>query len=187
MAVMQGPWQRLMWYSEAAAGAPLAVLDVDRAGSEREQPTYEVHRLVDARCRRVRPEVPAPVVRQLPRPLDPREVVVERDLDVRVALVVLEPHVERRLEALDQVALEEERLADGIRHRVLEVLDSIDHGSDQVLLEAGGFLLPVAAHAVAQALRLADVQHAAACVLHQVHAGPVGQLLEDRLELGGHR
>src|SRR4029077_11508988 len=60
------------------------------------------------------------------------------------------------------------------------------HGSDEVLLEAGGLLLPVAAHAVAQALRLADVQHASARILHEVHAGPVGQLPEDRLELWGH-
>ena len=54
---------------------PLAVLDVDRAGPEREQPADEVHRLVDARGRRVRPEVAAPVVDQLARPLDAREVV----------------------------------------------------------------------------------------------------------------
>ena len=50
----------------------------------------------------------------------------------------------------------------------------------------GGLLLPVAAHAAAQALRLADVQHLAPRVLHQVHAGAVGQVGEGRLELGGH-
>ena len=91
-----------------------AVLDVDRAGPEREQPADEVHRLVDARCRGVRPEVAAAVVDQLARPLDPRELVAERHLDVRIALVVLEPDVEPRLVALDQVGLEEQRLGDRV-------------------------------------------------------------------------
>ena len=61
---------------------PLAVADVDRAGPEREEPPDEVHRLVDARGRGVRPEVAAAVLGQLPGPLDPREVVAEGDLDV---------------------------------------------------------------------------------------------------------
>ncbi len=82
----------------------LALLDLDRAGPEREQPADEVHRLVDARRGRVRPEVAAAVVGQLARALDAREVVAQRDLDVRVALVVLEADVEARLVALDQVA-----------------------------------------------------------------------------------
>ena len=81
----------------------LALLDLDRAGPEREQPSDEVHRLVDARRRGVRPEVAAAVVRQLAGALDPREVVGQGDLDVWVALVVLEPDVEARLVALDQV------------------------------------------------------------------------------------
>ena len=94
---------------------PLALGDVDRAGAEREDPADEVHRLVDAARRRVRPEVAAAVGRQLAGPLDAREVVGERDLDERVGLVVLEADVEARLEALDEVRLEEERLADACR------------------------------------------------------------------------
>ena len=91
-----------------------AVLDVDRAGPEREEPADEVHRFVDARRRRVWPEVAAAVVDQLAGPLDPRELVAEGDLDVRVALVVLEPDVEARPVALDQVGLEQERLRDRV-------------------------------------------------------------------------
>ena len=49
---------------------PDAVLDVDRAGPEREEPADQVHRLVDARRRGVRPEVAAAVVDELARPLD---------------------------------------------------------------------------------------------------------------------
>ena len=111
---------------------PLPVLDVDRAGPEREQPSDEVHRLVDAGRRGVRPEVPAPVVDQLPGPFDAREVVGQRDLDVRVALVVLQADVEARLEPLDEVVLEEERLADAIDLGDLDVGDAVDDAPDPV-------------------------------------------------------
>ena len=160
---------------------PLAVLDVDRAGPEREQPPDEVHRLVDARRRGVRTEVAAAVGRQLAGPLDPREVVGQGDLDVRVALVVLEPDVEARLVALDEVGLEEQRLADRVDLGDLDVDDPIDDLADaMVSAVAGDLLLPVAADAVAQALGLADVQDVAPGVLHQVHAGAVRESVERR-------
>ena len=123
---------------------PLAVLDVDRAGPEREQPPDEVHRLVDAGRRGVRPEVAAAVVGQLAGALDPREVVAQGDLDVRVALVVLEPDVEPRGVALDQVGLEEERLRDRVGHRELDVGDPVDDAPDPVDLATDRLLLPVA-------------------------------------------
>ena len=165
---------------------PLAVPDVDRAGPEREQPTDQVHRLVDARRRGVRPEVATAVVDQLAGPLHPREVVAERDLDVRVALVVLEPDVEARSVALDQVGFEEERLGDRIGLGHLDVDDPVDDRTDPVDLARRDCLLPVRADAVAQALRLADVDDVAALVLHQVDAGLVGQLGQGGFELGGH-
>ena len=164
----------------------LALPDVDGAGPEREEPPDQVHRLVDGAGRRVRPEVAAAVVDELAGPLDTREVVGQRDLDVRVALVVLEADVEARLEALDEVDLEEQRLADRVGHRVLDVRDPVDDGPDPVALGRAALLLPVAADAVAQALGLADVEDVAAAVLHEVDAGAVGQVLEGRLEGGGH-
>ena len=87
-----------------AVERPLPFPDVDGAGAEREQPPDEVHRLVDAARRGIGPEVAAAVGRQLAGPLDAREVIPERDLDERVALVILEPDVEAGLVALDQVA-----------------------------------------------------------------------------------
>ncbi len=89
---------------------PLAVADVERAGPEREEAADQVHRLVDAARRGVRTEVPAPVRDEPARPLDPGKVLAQADLDVRIALVVLEPDVEARLEPLDEVRLEEQRL-----------------------------------------------------------------------------
>ena len=161
----------------------LPVLDIDGARPEREQPPDQVHRLVHRRRRRVRPEVPAAVVGQLAGALDAREVVGPGDLDVGVALVVLEADVEARLVALDQVRLEEERLADRVGDRVFDVGDSIHGGLDAQRRPAAP-PLPVAAHTMTEALRLADVEHLALGVLHEVHAGPVGEILEGRLELG---
>ena len=165
-----------------------AVLDVDGAGPEREQAAHEVHRLVHRARRRVRPEVPAAVVGQLAGALDAREVVAQRDLDVRVALVVLEADVEPRAEPLDQVRLEQEGLGDRVDLGDLEVRHPVDGLADLVIPAAAArrLLLPVAANAAAQALGLPDVQHLALRVLHQVHAGPVGQVGEGRGELGGH-
>ena len=188
---MHGPWQRLMWYSRHGRwSARSPSLDVDRAGPEREQPADEVHRLVHRRRGCVRPEVARPVVHELARPLDAREVVGERDLDVRVALVVLEPDVEPRPEALDEVRLEQQGLGHRIGQGVLDVGDAVDHFPDPVDVTEGArrrLLLPVRAHPAAEALRLADVQHVAALILEQVDARPVGQSLEGRLELRGHR
>jgi hypothetical protein len=109
-----------------------------------------------------------------------------RDLDERVALIVLEPDVVSRAVALDEVDLEQERLADRVGHRVLEVGDPIDDAADELALTAACLLLPVAPDAVAQALGLTHIDHRPAGVLHQVHAGPVGQSRERGFEVGGH-
>jgi hypothetical protein len=100
-------------------------VDVQRARPKREDAADEVHRLVDAARRRVRPEVAAAVGRKLARPLDPREFLA-RDLDERVALVVLETDVVARPMPLDEVDLEKQRLADRVGHRVLEIGDLVD-------------------------------------------------------------
>ena len=166
-----------------------AVLDVDRAGPEREQAADEVHRLVDRARAGVRPEVAAAVVRQLAGALDAREVVGEGDLDERVALVVLEADVEARLEALDEVGLEEERLGDVVDLGDLDIGDPVDARPDDVLAARDGdaaLALPVAPDAVTQALRLADVEHLARGVLHEVDAGPVREIGQRGRELGGH-
>jgi hypothetical protein len=165
----------------------LALADVDRAGPEREQPPDEVHGLVHARGGGIRAEVAAAVVGQLARPLHAREVVGQGDLDVRVALVVLEPDVEARPVALDEVRLEQQRLRDRVGERVLDVDNLVDDGADPLRVGTRRRpLLPVAPDAIAQALRLADVQHLVPGVLHQVDARTVGQLGEDGGQLRGH-
>ncbi len=95
--------------------------DVDRAGPEREEAADQVHRLVDARRGRVWAEVAAPVVDQLARALDAREVVRVGHLDIGIALVVLEPDVEPRPIPLDEVRLKQEGLRDRVGQGDLEV------------------------------------------------------------------
>ena len=164
----------------------LAVADVDGAGAKREEAPDQVHRLVDRRCRRIRPEVATAVVDELPGALDAREVVGHRDLDVGVALVVLEPDVEPRLVALDELGFEEQRLADRVRQGVVDLRDAVDNLPNAMAFHRAGLLLPVAPHPAAQALGLADIDDLPARVLHEVHAGPVGQVLEGGFELWGH-
>jgi hypothetical protein len=166
---------------------PLALVDIDRAGPEREEAPDEVHCLVDAAGRGVRPKIPAAVPGQLSRALDAREVVAQGDLDEGVALVVLEPHIEARLEALDEVRLEEEGLAHVVGQGDLDIDDTVQRGLDPEGHLAGAALLPVGAHATAQALCLADVQDASSGVAHEVDARLVGQVGQDRGELRSHR
>ena len=169
-----GPLQRAL---------PLA--DLDGAGAEGEDAPDEVHRLVHAAGRGVGAEVAAAVGRQLARALDAREVVGQGDLDEGVRLVVLEADVEARLEALDEVGLQEECLAHRVGQGRLDVGDLVDGRLDaQRGRRAAG--LPVLAHAVAEALGLAHVEHPAGVVLEEVHAGLVGQVLEGGLQSWGH-
>ena len=168
----------------------LTLVDVDGAGAEGEQAADEVHGLVDAAGRCVRPEVAAAVLGQLAGAFDAREVLGQADLDEGVALVVLEAHVEARLVALDEVGLEQQRLADGVGQGVVDAGDPVDGLLDAQRWRTAAAGLPVLAHAAAQALRLAHVEHPAAGVLHQVDAGVIGQVVERRPDLwlhGHHR
>jgi hypothetical protein len=93
-----------------------------------------------------------------------------------MVLVVAEPHVVRRLVALDEVVLEGERLHLAVGDHEVEVGDLVDHPALVELGRARG--LEVGPHAVAQHAGLSDVQDPALRVLEQVDAGPARQLLE---------
>ena len=144
--------------------------DVEVAGPEREDLAQQLQRLVDARGRCVRAEVPAPVTDQPSRPNDPREVLAQRDLHERVALVVAQPDVEPRSVLLDEVALEEVRLADRVGDDVLDVRDLLGHPRRSARPPARA-APKYERDAAAQGVRLADVQDASRRVLHEVHAG----------------
>ena len=71
----------------------------------------------------------------LAREVDPREVLVERDRDVRIGLVVAQADVEARLVLLDEVLLGQQRLGLGVDDERLDVVDHrpADRGPPRVL------------------------------------------------------
>src|SRR5262249_42856840 len=80
------------------------------AGAEHEDLAKQIERLAHALGVAVGAEVDALATVALAREVDAREVLVERDADVRVGLVVAQPDVEARLVLLDEVLLGEQRL-----------------------------------------------------------------------------
>ncbi len=143
------------------------------ARTELEGPVQHVERLAHLLRVRVRAEVDGPPPVPLAREHDPRVLVLHGDGDVGERLVVAEPHVEGRAVALDQVLLQVERfrLRRGDDH--LDVAHPLDQAADALPCVARA--VEVAAHATAQALRLADVQHLASLPAEEVHAGPDGE------------
>ena len=107
---------------------------------------------------------------------DAREVLIERQLDVQVVLVIAQSDIEPRPVPLDHGLLEHERLLLGRGRDHLELVDARDHGGDVLRQHARG--LEVIRHAVAQAQRLTHVDDARLDVAHQVDARGVGQRLE---------
>ena len=95
------------------------------AGAVQEDLAEQVERLAHALRVRVRAEVGAVAAVALAREVDAREVLVERDRDVRVRLVVAQPDVEARPVLLDEVLLGEQRLGLGARHDELDALDLV--------------------------------------------------------------
>ena len=141
------------------------------AGAEQEDLAEQVERPAHALGVRVRAEVGALAAVALAREVDAREVLVERDRDVRIRLVVAQPDVEARLVLLDEVLLGEQRLGLGLRRRAYSMWSICVEQLVGRTRRAG----EVRGHALADRLRLADVDHAPARVAEQVDAGLVGQ------------
>ena len=141
------------------------------AGAQQEDLAEHVERRARALGVRVRAEVGARAAVALAREVDAREVLVHRDRDVRVALVVAQADVELRLVALDQVLLGEQRLGLARQQQHVDVVRLLDHLDGAARDRVG----EVARDALLQRARLADVDDLAGGVLEEVDAGPVGQ------------
>ena len=97
--------------------------------------------------------------------------------EIRIGLVVPEKDVVARAERLDQVVLEQQRLALGARDRRLDGRYVRDHH-----LRAGRDtrgLLEVRRDALPEIERLADVQHFPGRIEHAVYTGKVRQAGDD--------
>ena len=145
---------------------------VQRAGAQAVDTVCHVQNgLLDV-DRRVRPEILRSVAHEPPGRLHARERLVA-DHDPRVGLVVLEQDVVARLEALDHVVLEQERLALAGDDRVAQVGDPGDH--DPHFRALVRFRREVGVDPPVQVFRLAHVDHLSVGAQKLVDAGRLGQ------------
>ena len=153
---------------------------VQRAGAQAVDTVCHVQNgLLDV-DRRVRPEILRSVAHEPPGRLHARERLVA-DHDPRVGLVVLEQDVVARLEALDHVVLEQERLALAGDDRVAQVGDPGDH--DPHFRALVRFRREVGVDPPVQVFRLAHVDHLSVGAQKLVDAGRLGQQGDLLLEL----
>jgi hypothetical protein len=149
--------------------APVAAEHRIAAGAQREDPLQRAERAAQPGARGVRAEVERSVARELPRLGEAWIGLGRVEAEREVLLVVAQPHVEARLVLLDQLVLEEQRLLHVRGGDHLEVGDAVHQ--ERNLVAAVAAAVEVAAHARAQALRLADVEHGPLGVAEDVDAG----------------
>ncbi len=142
------------------------------AGAEHEHLAEHLERRADPLGVAIGAEVGAVAPVALAGEVDPREVLVQRDRDVRIGLVVAQADVEARLVLLDEVLLGEQRLGVGVDDQRLDLLDHVE----QAAPPAGARIAEMRRDSLADRLGLADVDDLAAGVAEQVHTGLIGQL-----------
>ena len=136
----------------------------------------QLHALVHRARRRIGAKIARAVLRDAPRDHDTRILVGERDLEIWIALVILEADVVARTMLLDEVALQDQRLDFRVCEDRLEVGDLRHHRTHlrRLMLAA----LEVLPHTVLQDDRLADIDDAPLRVLHDVDARRIRQQFE---------
>ena len=160
--------------AQALVGPKLGI----RAGPDRKRAQQQVERASDGPHVGVGAEVAHAAAFAPPdhRRLGP--VVVHGQRQPRVALVVLEPDVEPRLELLDQIVLEQERLGLGPDDHPLDVVGGLHHLSgapSQV-----GWILEVRVHPGPERLGFPYVEDAAVPVDELVGTRHVGDRTGER-------
>ena len=153
-------------------GAREFAVNLDVAGAELECPVDEVDGAPRERGREKRPEVERAVALNPARNHHARERVADGQLEVRILLVVLEEHVVARPVQLDEVRLKHQRLDLVVGDDEFEVVDALHQLARLAVVAAPR--LEVRAHAVAEVLRLPDVDNFPALVLVQIDAGRDG-------------
>ena len=134
----------------AAAAAGLAAV----AGAKREHLLQQVERAAHLLRVRVGAEVRAVAAVALAREVDARIVLVDRDRQERIGLVVAQADVEARLVVLDELVLGQQRLGLGGDEQEVDLVDAVDHLDRAARSPPIG---EVAGDALADRLRLADV------------------------------
>ena len=149
------------------AGAGAAFIDTVGTGAQHEGFLQRVERVIDRTDRGERAEIIAPhlacaaVFEQL------RRSVVAADQDIGEALVIAQQDIEARLQSLDQIGFQQQRLGLGLRHHKLHRAGEGDHQGDAIGVAAA---IGIIADAVFQIAGLADIQNRPILVEHAVDA-----------------
>ena len=170
--------------ADARAGAALDVIvearlgvvagDLAGAVQVREHAAQNIQRLAHGVGGGKWAIVAAAVPLHAPNDADLGEILVPVQLDVGVGFVVLEPHVEPRPVALDQLIFQDQRFQLGVGDDPFQVGD-LAHQPPRLGIPVG---LEVRADAVAQHHRLADVDHLPVGRMVEVDPRPLGQGVE---------
>ncbi len=169
---------------EAGAARTGGVLEhARRARAHREDAQEQVDRVADRPRVRVRPEVAHALLLVTAHHLHARVLLVHRHREVRVALVVAVLDVEPGVVLLDPGVLQLECLDLRGHHRPLHGRGRGDHGAGARVQARQ--VLEVVRQALAQALRLSDVDHPAVLVTEPVDPRRVGDLTRLGAVAGG--
>src|ERR1700680_1177893 len=106
---------------------------------------------------------------QTSRDVDARPALAERELYIRVGLVIAQQDVESRLALLDQIIFEGQRLFVVCNHDVINVDGLAYQGSGLGIFPPS--FVEITGHAAAQVLRLAHINDVALGVLVEIDAG----------------
>ena len=139
------------------------------AGPQRQIALYEAQKRAHIADAHVRADIDRAVVHLDARHDDAR-MLLRRYLDIRVALVHLEVDVKERLIKLYEPVFEDERLNLRLRSHCRDVAYRLD---ELVQPRRGVRVAEVRRYALAQRLRLADVDNLAVLVAHQIDARTV--------------
>ena len=151
---------------QQARAHPRLVIGVG-AGAQQEGALQRVDGAADRASRGERSEIIAFAIPRAAMLQDLRHRVVAGDEDEGKRLVVPQHHVEARLQPLDQVRLEQQRLDLGRRGDELHARRVGDHARDAVIVPGAA---RVALHALLQVPRLADIEHLAGAIDHAIDA-----------------
>src|SRR5206468_3852091 len=146
------------------------------AGAQAEHALQEVDALAHRVGVRKRAEIAVLPVLRAAVEAEARELV-PGDGQVRIGLVVAEQDVVARREALDEVVLEQQRLALGTARRHLDAGKLRQHHLDA---RARGLLVEIRADPLLQVPRLADIERLAPRAEHPVHPGQIRQRGDER-------
>ncbi len=149
-------------------GAAILPGDLAVAGAVRKEPPDQLEALRDGLRRGKGTKVAAPIGYHLPHQNHPREILLHGDLDIGIALVILEADVVARVVSLDELGFEDEGLKLALGDDPLDIRDVGDQAGG--LGVAQGRLAKVGTHPMAQHQRLAHIDDATVGVAHQVDA-----------------